>query len=629
LINCSNACQKTLEIPDAAPQQEHCRIVHEDISPVVRWITFAFLPRRGVGCTFNPRIAGKEDFMERLSTSGSGVSFPEIGATLPNVSARSSTFPDREKAVPTPLRLDAAFVTALYNGLTEAILGVEFGTRKIVHWNKGAEAMFGYPAHEVLGQTTEIIYPDQHSFDQISELAAPKIRESGAWKSEWEYRRRDGSRFFADVVATTIESEEGAEFYVIVIRDISARKEADAEFERQRALLLKIRQRLQAVLDNTPMLIYVVGTDGKLGLINRRFEELFSVDAKTIAGTPLSSVFDGPTAKILLDNNHNVLGSQATIQFEEMIPQADGLHTYISVKVPLCDEAGVFYAVCAISTDITERKRDQELIRKMNVELERRVIERTAELENANEQLREEIINRRQAERKLFQRERMAAIGVTTSKLIHEIANPVQTMITAVEVLQRETSRAELPSIESLHLLVTMLKNELDLLMNLLAELKDVASPRVLEIRPVDLTALIRELLAFETLHYNQLGVCVEENLPSGLPPVPVDAMRMKQVLLNLFKNAVEAMPGGGRLRLNAYHEGGQLVLEIADTGTGIPEGINVFEMFISNKPIGAGLGLAIVKDIVSAHQGTISYTSEVGRGTTFELRLPVTTGID
>src|ERR687891_3013205 len=104
------------------------------------------------------------------------------------------------REMPEPiLPLDAAFVSALYNGLTDAILAVQFGTRRIVHWNRGAEAMFGYAAEEVLGKTTEIIYPDQHSFERISDLATPTIRTEGSWQTEWEYRRRDGSCFPADV----------------------------------------------------------------------------------------------------------------------------------------------------------------------------------------------------------------------------------------------------------------------------------------------------------------------------------------------------------------------------------------------------------------------------------------------
>src|SRR5437762_1438657 len=193
--------------------------------------------------------------MQRHFTSGRGLAFSnQIGDTLTNVFTTAQNLRASASFPTATLRLDAAFINALYNGLTEAILAVQFGTRRIVHWNKGAEAMFGYSAQEVLGKRTEILYPDQHSFERISELATPKIREHGAWQTEWRYRRRDGSTFPADVVATMIEGPEGSQFYVIVVRDIAARKQSEAEFLDQGRLLLRIRQRLQAVLDNTTML---------------------------------------------------------------------------------------------------------------------------------------------------------------------------------------------------------------------------------------------------------------------------------------------------------------------------------------------------------------------------------------
>ena len=105
------------------------------------------------------------------------------------------------------------------------------------------------------------------------------------------------------------------------------------------------------------------------------------------------------------------------------------------------------------------------------------------------------------------------------------------------------------------------------------------------------------------------------------------DADKIKQVILNLCKNAVEAMPDGGCLILRGYHSGQMAVLEISDSGVGIPEGMNIFEWFKTTKPDGSGLGLPLVQQIVSAHNGTIEYSTERGRGTTFRIYLPVANG--
>ena len=102
------------------------------------------------------------------------------------------------------------------------------------------------------------------------------------------------------------------------------------------------------------------------------------------------------------------------------------------------------------------------------------------------------------------------------------------------------------------------------------------------------------------------------------------DAARLKQALLNLCKNAVEAMPGGGTLTVRGRPFAGQVSLEITDTGVGIPADVDIFQLFTTTKDYGTGLGLAIVRQIISAHQGTIAYHSVPGKGTTFTVSLPV-----
>jgi signal transduction histidine kinase len=103
---------------------------------------------------------------------------------------------------------------------------------------------------------------------------------------------------------------------------------------------------------------------------------------------------------------------------------------------------------------------------------------------------------------------------------------------------------------------------------------------------------------------------------------VPVDREKIKQVILNLCKNAVEAMPEGGTLKCKAYQTAGGVILEVADTGTGIPEGLDVFQLFKTTKPYGTGLGLPIVGQIISEHHGTVDYVTKLGKGTAFIVSL-------
>jgi len=115
----------------------------------------------------------------------------------------------------------------------------------------------------------------------------------------------------------------------------------------------------------------------------------------------------------------------------------------------------------------------------------------------------------------------------------------------------------------------------------------------------------------------------VEQEFGSDAILLKADPQKLKQVLLNLCKNAVEAMPHGGTLRISGSARGEEVLVEVSDTGTGIPEGVAIFDAFATTKPHGTGLGLPIVKKIVSAHGGTVAYHNQPGSGTVFTLRFP------
>jgi signal transduction histidine kinase len=150
-----------------------------------------------------------------------------------------------------------------------------------------------------------------------------------------------------------------------------------------------------------------------------------------------------------------------------------------------------------------------------------------------------------------------------------------------------------------------------------------LARPRQLDLSPTHLPQLVTEFLAAHTAEYAEQEIVVEQEFPPDVPMVMADSGKLKQALLNLCKNAVEAMAEGGTLTIRGYHFAGLVSLEITDTGVGIPDDVNIFQLFKTTKDYGTGLGLMIVRQIISAHQGTISYRSAPGKGTTFTVSLP------
>ncbi len=204
----------------------------------------------------------------------------------------------------------------------------------------------------------------------------------------------------------------------------------------------------------------------------------------------------------------------------------------------------------------------------------------------------------------------------------HELANPLNGMLMSADLIERSmTSSCTTDEIGDLP---GILKREIKRLIHLLQELRGSGVLVASELQPVSLPTEIGELLALESAYYTKRGVRVDRHLPLELPRIVGDRDRLRQVVLNLCKNAVEAMPNGGTLTLRTYASEEWVCLDIADTGMGIPKGMRVFEPAVTNKPHSNGLGLSIVREIVKQHKGKVSHTTQPGKGTTFHLKFPI-----
>jgi PAS domain S-box-containing protein len=235
------------------------------------------------------------------------------------------------------------------------------------------------------------------------------------------------------------------------------------------------------------------------------------------------------------------------------------------------------------------------------------------------------VLERKLAEEKLRESERLAAIGTSIAKITHEIANPLNSMYTTTQLLERHFLKNRETVGETVLSIAQDMRDEIGRLKGILEELRSFSggSFELSDLTPIDLGKLVAEVLRTGTSLYAERGIRVEQNFATDLPAVMADERRLKQVMLNLFKNAMEAMPEGGTLTIRGHRSGESLSLEIMDTGVGIPQDVNILETLTSTKHPGKGWGLMIVRQIVFAHHGTISYTSEPGK-TVFRLSLPL-----
>lgn len=221
------------------------------------------------------------------------------------------------------------------------------------------------------------------------------------------------------------------------------------------------------------------------------------------------------------------------------------------------------------------------------------------------------------------QARKWTALLNTTAVFAHEVANPLQGLFTSLRLIELTLERKQVKD-TVLTTTIHDMKGELDRLSLLLNEFRSMSLPKNLNIKKNDLGRIVEEVLAVQMDAYRTAGVAVKFAFEAACPAVNVDAAKIKQVILNLCKNAVEAMPEGGCLTIKSYSSGDMVVLEISDNGVGLPTVENIFALLKTTKADGSGLGLALVEQIVLAHGGTIDYASEPGSGTTFKIVLPI-----
>jgi two-component system NtrC family sensor kinase len=232
----------------------------------------------------------------------------------------------------------------------------------------------------------------------------------------------------------------------------------------------------------------------------------------------------------------------------------------------------------------------------------------------------------RRSDRRRAEEEKLAAMGTATARILHQIKNPLQTIVLHSDLLQNEKMVSDAANRREV---ADAIIGESQRLVSMLEELSVYASgaQRSLNRQPLFADDLVRQVMANEVREADGTGVAVDA---SRLERAMVfgDAYYLRQAVENLARNAREAMAGqlGARLSVSVERDGGNAVIRVADNGPGIPPAKlpTIFQPFVSTKGKGMGLGLAICREIVESHAGRIEVDSSVGQGTTFTIRIPL-----
>jgi PAS domain S-box-containing protein len=325
---------------------------------------------------------------------------------------------------------------------------------------------------------------------------------------------------------------------------------------------------------------------------------LFTRDARAVMISPAAEKFLGAPAS-------QYLGRRATEIFPPEHPLYDALHLA---------EGGLHEVAAETEMETVEGKK------RLGVSVQE--IQGAGERMGAMVTLRD-LDSLESISTQLQVSERLAAVGRITAGVAHEVKNPLNSMRLWLENLKESLpSETDGAALQAVHVLDV----EIDRLDAVVKRFLDFSRPMDIRLEPTQLSDLLREVLEVAQPQMQKASVQVAQLLPIGIPEVFVDRDLLKQAVLNLVLNAVEAMPSGGQLQLTLSRHGDVAEITVGDTGVGIPieNRQKIFQLFFTTRPGGSGIGLASAFRIVQLHNGSIDFTTEVGRGTTFRIELPI-----
>lgn len=490
------------------------------------------------------------------------------------------------------LEADRLYLASIVESSHDAIIGVDL-KGAVTAWNAAAQRVFGYRAEEIVGQPVAKLYPPgrrEHDGQLIQRVAGGETLT--------HYRtqrvRKDGAVLDVSLTISPIRNANGAIIGASkIVDDVTEQMLREHHVRRLEAH----RDYLADLVESSNDAIVAETLDGRIASWNKAAENMFGFSAGEVVGLPLS-VLSPPEHRQEAEElfQRLITGSDA-IHYETTLIKKDGVPMLAAVAAsPVFNRDGEIRGASAILRDITEQRAAEERFKNLQAEL--------------------------------IHLSRWNTMGMMASTLAHELNQPLTATVNYVRAARRLMD-AEGPEWTRIGEFLDRAVSETKLAGGIIRSLRDFIDKRETARAPEKLNHVVEEAISLSGIAASDSPPALETRLDPSLPPVVMDKIQVEQVLLNLIRNALDAMrdQAGRRLTVETVRgEPGFVVVSVTDNGPGIEPEIagQLFQPFVTTKEKGMGVGLTICQSIIESHGGRIWAEETQPAGTAFRFQLPV-----